>query len=220
MSGRRWLLPLGALVIAAATCIVVRGLLVNGTAGNDDARLRALDQRIASLEAQLRARSAAGSGGTGQSHWLAPAAPAKAEEATETAAKRPAARPVPKLAVDEVALQREYFGDLDVRLAGEARDPSWAVPTEEKLRHSVEDLRPRITIDNARCGQTMCRVETRVAEVKDDAAALDNFVSSAMGLLPEAVVADGEGPGHHIVYFARKGTEFPPMNAPEPTAQQ
>jgi hypothetical protein len=218
MSRRGWVLVLGAALLVTITYLAARTQSLEAVHSNDEARLRALDQRIAALEAQLRGRSS--SGPSGQSHLVVPVEPAKAAEAAELQPKA-VGRTVPRFTpVDEVALQREYFGDLDVRLAGEARDPNWAVPTEEKLRHSVEDLRPRITIDNARCGQTMCRVETRVAEVKDDATALNNFVASATGLLPEAVVADGEGPGHHIVYFARKGTEFPPMNAPEATAQQ
>ena len=118
--------------------------------------------------------------------------------------------------VDEVALQREYFGDLDVRLVNETRDPLWSAATEEKLRSSVQDLRPRITVDNARCGQTMCRVDTTVPEVREEVAAIDKFITASLSLLSEAVVRDGDGPGRHIVYFARKGTEFPPMNPPPP----
>jgi hypothetical protein len=118
--------------------------------------------------------------------------------------------------VDEAALEREYFGDLDARLAGETPDPAWSTATAEKLRGLVYDLRPRIAVDKAECGRTMCRVETSVPELREEAAALDKFISASNALLPEAVVHDGDGPGRHIVYFARKGSEFPPMNPPAP----
>jgi hypothetical protein len=121
----------------------------------------------------------------------------------------------PAPAIDETALQREYFGDLDVRLGSETRDPLWAAATEERLRSSVRDLRPRITVDNAQCGQTMCRVEATVPDPHEEVAAMDKFLSTSLALFPEAVVRDGEGPGRHVVYFARRGSEFPPMDAPE-----
>jgi hypothetical protein len=220
MSRRGWVLLVAGLLLATVTYLGARRSIINSVHSNDEARLRAMDQRIASLEARLRARSTEGAVSAGSSHWLVPAPPAAAEQATEPHAKAKIAGPIAQSGpADEAALQRQYFGDLDVRLASEPRDPVWSAETEEKLR-SVHELRPRISVENARCGQTMCRVETRVVDTRDDAAAVNNFISSSAGALPEAVVADGEAPGHHIVYFARKGAEFPPMIAPEATAQQ
>ena len=44
-------------------------------------------------------------------------------------------------------------------------------------------------------------------------------ITASLDLLPEVVVHNGDGPGRHIVYFARQGSGFPPMNASEATAQ-
>lgn len=217
-SRRTWLVVLGVALLAGASIyLLARGRDAAVVHRNDEARLRVMDERIAALEARLRAGSGGAVTSTGPSHLVLPAPPPAEVSETPVPAGpgRPGHRQAPPPPPDEVALQRQYFGDLDVRLASEARDPVWSEQTEEKLR-SVHDLRPRISVENARCGQTMCRVETRAAEVKDDAAALNNFIQSTGAVLPEAVVADGETPGHHIVYFARRGTEFPPMSAGGP----
>jgi hypothetical protein len=123
---------------------------------------------------------------------------------------------VPKIVeVNEAALQLVYFGELDARLAAEGRDAVWSAATEERLRTSAHELRPRISLAGAQCGQTLCRAEIAVADLREEAAALDKFISTSTALLPEAVVRDGEQPGGHIVYFARRVGDFPPMNAAE-----
>jgi hypothetical protein len=214
------LLVFGVALLGATTIyLLARGRQAAIVHDSDEARLRAMDQRIAALEARLRMRGGEGTASSGPSHLLLPAPPPAVGETTESGGPHGPARPLPAApAIDEVALQRQYFGDLDVRLASEARDPVWSAETEEKLR-AVHELRPRISVESARCGQTMCRVETRTAEAKDDTAALNNFIEKTVSLLPEAVVADGEAPGHHVVYFARRGAEFPPMTASEGITQ-
>jgi hypothetical protein len=152
--------------------------------------------------------------GPASSHVLVPVSP----EAAREVARRPALSPRVQAPIDEVALQEHYFGDLDHRFANESRDPAWSEGVEEKLRTSAQGQSPRISLSSARCGQTMCRVEATIPDPHEEAAALQKFISSSAGILPEAVVRDGEGRGQHIVYFARKGTEFPPMTAPEATA--
>ena len=52
-----------------------------------------------------------------------------------------------------------------------------------------------------------------------DAAALNGLVAAVVAFMPEAVVRDGEQPGHHIIYFARQGNEFPPLNAVDNATQ-
>jgi hypothetical protein len=215
MSRRLWLIIVG-LGAVAATFLLVRSR-VRGPSADESARLKALEARLALLEKQgYRSQVITRTSDPGEGHLVVPTPPAGMVTAGQAVAGPAPHKPVH---LDEVAIQREYFGDLDVRLAGEGRDPGWSVVTEEKLRGSVEDLRPRITVENAQCGQTMCRVETTVPEPREDAAALEKFISTSLALLSEAVVRDGDGPGRHIVYFARKGSEFPPMNAPEGAAQ-
>jgi len=218
MSRGGWLAVVGAGALAAAGFLFVRSRLSSAAEAD---RIRALEERLALLEKQgYRPRVLDRRPEAPAAHLVVPApapmAPVGDERSTtsEKAARASKAAPA-----DEVALQREYFTDLDVRLSGETPDPAWSASTEEKLRNSVRDLRPRITVDKAQCGQTMCRVETTAPDPHEDAAALDKFVSASLALMPEVVVRDGDGPGRHVVYLARKGTEFPPMNAPEVTAQ-
>jgi hypothetical protein len=178
------------------------------------ARIRALEARVALLEGRSHDRGSAEVVPGPRVHLLAAGEPG--DSAHEERVPPPGKALVPKaVEVDEAALQAEYFGDLDVRLAGETRDPVWAAAIEEKLRTAAFDVRPRINIDSTRCGQTMCRVDANVPDLQHQGAALEKFILSTVALLPEAVVRDGDGPGLHILYFARQGSEFPPMTAPE-----
>jgi hypothetical protein len=185
-------------------------------ASTEAERIAALESRVALLEARLRLSGGRSRlGGGSEPHLVVPApgpVPSTDTEApAEAATAKTVARPVE---LNEAALRQAYFGELDARLASESRDPVWAVATEEKLRGSAQDLRPRIDIEGAQCGQTLCRVEALVPEPRDEAVALNQFVSASLGALPEAVIRDGDGPGRHVVYFARKGNEFPPMEPP------
>jgi hypothetical protein len=182
----------------------------------DRARLRALEARVAMLEGRLGGLREGGLIQAASPHVVVPVSP----EAAGEVARRPAGPSRGAVKFDEAAVQEHYFGDLDVRFANESRDPAWSEGAEEKLRSSAQDQRPRINLASARCGQTMCRVEAMVPEPGEEAAALEKFISASAGMLPEAVVRDGEGRGQHIVYFARKGSEFPPMTPPETTARQ
>jgi hypothetical protein len=220
-SSRRGALLIPAVVVLAAAAIYGGRTVLIQSHDADAARLRALEARLASLEGRLHGGGPAGSSApAGKPHLMVPVAPA--EQGPGEEAPAPAAPP-PRLAdqkaeVDEVALQRAYFGELDARLAGETRDPSWAATTEEMLRGSTHDLRPRISVDNAQCGQTMCRVETSVPDPQEEIPAMNKFLHSIVMVLPEAVVRDGEQPGHRVVYFARQGGQFPPMTADPETA--
>jgi len=213
---RRWLWAAGV-VAALGVVAVLRGRFVTSSSNDDSARLRALEARLALLESRKGATTIIGQSFSPETHLSVPP-PAAITESEKN--DRPAKKSAPKLTeAQEAELQAEYFGDLDVRLSTELRDPVWAAATEEKLRNLVPDLRPRIDVENPRCGQTMCRVEARIPEVREEAAALEKFLVAAARVLPEAVIRDGDGPGRHIVYFAREGSAFPPMNAPEETAQ-
>jgi hypothetical protein len=214
MARRLGLTAIGLAALAAVIAVYTR-LRPAPVATDESARIRALEARLALLEKQRSGDSRAlpPPAGASDPRLVVPVPPG-------TVAAEPQAKPVrgplgPAPAIDETALQREYFGDLDVRLGSETRDPLWAAATEERLRSSVRDLRPRITVDNAQCGQTMCRVEATVPDPHEEVAAMDKFLSTSLALFPEAVVRDGEGPGRHVVYFARRGSEFPPMDAPE-----
>jgi hypothetical protein len=215
---RRLLLIALGLAAVVGSFVALRSLVARRS--TDDAnRIKALEARLERLEKQgYRSQVITRSLNSAEGHLALPAAAAgvAADHGSGAAA---AARPKPPTVIDEVALQREYFGDLDVQLAGETRDPVWSAATEEKLRESAHDLRPRITVDNAQCGQTMCRVAATVPDPREDSAALDKFITASLDLLPEVVVHNGDGPGRHIVYFARQGSGFPPMNASEATAQ-
>ena len=211
-----WIAIVGAGALAAAFVFV----RLRQSSSSEADRIRALEARLALLEKQGHRPPVLPRGSeTPQSHLVVPVSPVARTGEERPATNEKVDRGKNVAAVDEVALQREYFADLDVQLAGETRDPAWAAPTEERLRNSVHDLRPRISVDNAQCGQTMCRVEATVSDPHDDAAALDKFISTSLALLPEAVIRDGDGPGHHVVYFARKGSEFPAMNVPEARSQ-
>jgi hypothetical protein len=217
MARRLGLTAIGLAAVVVAIVVYAR-LRPAPAASDDSARMRALEARIALLEKQ-RSRSGAPEGTVWarEPRVLVPVPPAAV--AAEPPAK-PATGPTGSApAIDEAAVQREYFGDLDVRLGTETRDPTWAAATEERLRSSVRDLRPRISVDNAQCGQTMCRVEASVADPREDSTAMDRFLSTSLALFPEVVIRDGEGPGRHVVYFARKGSAFPPMNPPDVVAQ-
>jgi hypothetical protein len=217
-TSRRWWLPiLGAGAVAAAL-FGGRTVLVRSVAA-DEARLRSLEARVALLESRLHGPRGFGMPTVeGDPHLVVPGPPPDSSTPAAALTPAPAARPAAKkVVVDEVALQRSYFGELDARLAGETRDPVWSAPTEELLRGSTRDLRPRLSIDAAQCGQTMCRVET-TADPQEEARALDKFLAATVALLPEAVVRDGEQPGHRIVYFARKTGDFPPMTVEPETA--
>jgi hypothetical protein len=198
-------LSVGALIMGGRTALAPSGDRV------DPARLRALEARVAFLEAHLRRPM----GATLQPQSAEQAAPAPELSAGETAAAPAAAKlPPPRFgaaaAVDEVALQRAYFGELDARLAAEVRDPAWAAPTEELLRGTSRELRPRISVEAAQCGRSMCRVET-ASDPQEEGPALDRFITATVSLLPEVVVRDGDLPGRRVVYFARKVGEFPAM---------
>jgi hypothetical protein len=188
----------------------------------DSTRVRALEVRVATLEARLRGLHLGGERiNAGVAHVVLPASPEQAKEAGEEppAPTRTERAQTPKAPIDEVALEREYFGELDARLAGETRDPVWAAATEERLRVSAPDVQPRMTVGGVQCAQTMCRLDASAVNPKDDLAALEKFLMITGGLLPEAVIRDGEAPGHHVIYFARPGEAFPPMNPPEMAAQ-
>jgi hypothetical protein len=214
MVRRLGLTVVGLAAVAAAIVAYVRFRPAPAASGTDSARLRALEARLALLEQQRRTGPMTVPVAPSEPHVMVPVAPSSVPDEAPTKATRPGAARA-AASVDEVALQREYFGDLDVRLGTETRDPVWAAATEERLRNSVREMRPRLTLDNAQCGQSMCRVEAAVTDPHEDAAAMEKFLSSSLALFPEAVLRDGEGPGRHIVYFARKGSEFPPMSKPE-----
>jgi hypothetical protein len=211
--GRR--LGLTALGITTVAVAILGYLRLRALAGgaDDSARIRALEERLALFEKQRRAEPVTRTVAASEPRMVVPVPPTMGVPEQQPRVARPPAGHPP---IDEAAVQREYFGDLDERLGGEARDPDWAAATEERLRTSARDLRPRITVDNAQCGHTMCRVEASVTDAHEDVPAMEKFISSSLALFPEAVIRDGEAPGRHIVYFARKGGEFPPMNPPEP----
>jgi hypothetical protein len=211
MARRLGLIVLGFGIVAAAFVIIWSR---RQPTKDESARIKALEERLALLEKQgYRPQVIARMSDRGEGHLVVPTPPAgpTAENQAGTTAH---AAPGKTVVLDEAAIQREYFGDLDVRLATEARDASWSAPTEEKLRRSVRELTPRINVDKAECGQTMCRVETTVPDVREDAAALDKFIAASLDILPEAVVSDGDRHGRHVVYFARPGSGFPPMSPP------
>src|SRR5688572_21709456 len=105
MSRRGLLVALGAALLCAALVFVASGPVFKTVHSNDEARLRALEQKLASLEARLRDRSTSSSGASGQSHMLVPVAPPAAREATEPQTASKAAPSVAQATpVDEVAL--------------------------------------------------------------------------------------------------------------------
>jgi hypothetical protein len=210
MARRLGMTVIGMAVVAAA---VGYFRLRPPPSGDDSARMRALEARLATLEKQRpRSEVVTRTLTASEPRIVVPVAPGAGAEEPPA---RPTKGPRAAVPVDEAAVQREYFGDLDVRLGSETRDPVWAAATEEKLRNSVRELRPRVTVDNAQCAQTMCRVEASVPDPREDVAAMDRFISTTLALFPEAVLREGDGPGRHIVYLARKGTEFPPMTPAE-----
>jgi hypothetical protein len=218
-SRRWWLLIPAVVVLTAAVLYGGRTVLIRSN-DTDAARLRALEARLAALEGRPRGGATAIPGSGGTPHLVLPGPPPERGAGEEAPA--PAAAP-PRLtekhgAVDEVALQRAYFGELDARLAGETRDPVWAAPTEELLRGSTHDQRPQISVENAQCGETLCRVETSVPDLREEIPALNKFLTATVTVLPEAVVRDGDQPGRHVVYFARKAGGFPAMTAEPETA--
>jgi len=182
----------------------------------DATRIRALEVRVAALEATVRRQSAAGAvASEPRVHLIEP--PVVEMDGSQRV-ERPAKPSVAKtVEVNEAAALAEYFGELDSRLGAEGRDATWAASTEENFRTTASETRPKIGVENPRCGQTMCRVETAVQDLREDSAALEKFITGAVAYMAEAVVRDGAAPGRHVVYFARKGVEFPPMNSPEPT---
>jgi hypothetical protein len=205
------------LALALALVAVVlggRATLVRGGDGGDPARLRALEARVAFLEARLRRLPGGPEIASTASHLTLPAPSPSAPTAAGEEGTGPLRRIATKAAaVDEVALQQSYFSELDARLASETRDPLWSAPTEELLRGSAHELRPRISVEAAQCGSSMCRVETSVEDPQEEARALDKFLSATVALLPDAVVREGAQPGRRIVYFSRKSGDFPPMAA-------
>jgi hypothetical protein len=218
MSRHLWLILVGVGVVGAVGAGFVRLRASRQEASDGTSRMRALEARLALLEKQRRRTDPASTSAPSErAHLLVPATPSETVTSDPTTVQGKSRAPTAR--ADEVALQQEYFGDLDVRLASETRDPVWSASTEEKLRGSVQDLQPRITVDNAQCARTICRVETTVPDPREDGIALNKFISASLALLPEAVIREGDGPGRHIVYFARQGAGFPPMNAPETSAQ-
>jgi hypothetical protein len=219
--GRRpWVgLGLAGLILAAALVVVLlRDRQVVARAGEDQARLRALEARVALLERRQRGRSfGTPSGGEGREPRLVvPMSPEEAASAGAGTAAAPAPVTLSTEAVlDEAAIQREYFGELDARLAAETRDPSWSAATEERLRGTTQDLRTLINVDSAQCGSSLCRVDTTVVQPQEEARALDRFLAATIAVLPDAVVREGDEPGRRIVYFSRTTGGLPPMLAPE-----
>jgi hypothetical protein len=211
-------LALAGLILAAALVLVLRERQVVARASEDQARLRALEARVALLERRQRGRTfGTPSGGDGREpHLVVPVSP---EEAASTGvAGASATAPVtlsPEAALDEAAIQREYFGELDARLASETRDPVWSAATEERLRGTTQDLRSLINVDAAQCGSSLCRVDTTVVSPQEEARALDRFLAATIAVLPDAVVREGVEPGRRIVYFSRTTGGLPPMVAPE-----
>lgn len=213
-------LGVGALALAGAAGLVLwRGRAAAPVSDAHLARMRALEARVALLEARRLGRTLGtppDSRGGREPRLVVPVAP---EEARATGSDpRPAAAPPAvsaQVALDEAAVEREYFGELDARLAAETRDPVWSAATEERLRGSTEDLRSIISVDAARCGSSLCRVDTTVVQPQEEAQALNRFLSAAIAVLPDAVVREGDQPGRRIVYFARHPDVIPPMLPPE-----
>ena len=214
-SGRMVAGLLTALAISGGV-MGVRALRERRRPDADDAQLRALTDRVALLERRLRERDGTPRVVTvreGDEHLVVPAAPTATETADKGVAPGRPDRPVPRTSTDEAALEREYFGELDERLANEPPDPTWAVATEHRFRESTEPLRSQVRLDTARCGRSICRLDVAIADPSQDAIQLRRFLSAGSNILPEALVRDGDKPGRYVVYFGRSG-EFPPMQPP------
>jgi len=177
-----------------------------------DRRVRqaALEQELALLRARLRALE--------QRTPQAPLGPAAAQ--AEPSAAPAVALPHPRRAPPATAEdQRHYFEALEARHAGEARDPAWAEPTEQKLRESAEGLGTRLTIESARCGREMCRlnINRQVDPEAEATATLQELVRRVVRVLPAALVQNTDDPARLVVYLVREGAEgFPPLVGREP----
>jgi hypothetical protein len=217
MREARRALPLPVLVSAVAIAALGVAGLVGYRRGRrqpeadrdvDSRALRqaALEQELTELRARLRALE-----------WRAqPAAVAPAASWPAEPEAAPPARPrraPPATAEDE----RQYFAALEARRAGEIRDPEWAEPTERRLRQSAEGFGARLTIESARCGRAVCRLDIKREVGPDAPATMEELVRRAVRVLPAALVQNTEDPARLVVYLVREGAEgFPPLVGRDP----
>jgi hypothetical protein len=215
-----------AVVLAATGVVGYQHLRHRGGDGEGDPRLRQaeLEQQLNVLETRLRAlersrqtlaqaRLALPPGEPQPGATMPPVAGAAAPVASPSL-PRPGQTP-PATADD----QRAYFAAIEARHASEPRDRGWAEPFEQKLRQSAEGLGARLTIESARCGHEMCRLDIRreVESDTDATAALQELVRRVVRVLPAALVQNTDDPRRLVVYLVRDGAEgFPPLVGREP----
>jgi hypothetical protein len=135
----------------------------------------------------------------------------RAAEATTSPppVQAPAARPVRPPPADEEDTRR-YFLAVEGRLAAQARDPSWAEPTEQRLRHAGDGL--PVTVASVRCGRDLCRLELQRDPGPQAPSTLEELVRRAVTVLPTALVQNTDDPARVVVYLARDaGQGFPPL---------
>lgn len=162
-----------------------------------EARVRQLEWRVHELE-RLKSQPSA------STELVGPPAPA-------LVAAPPSAPPSrPRMTEEqEAAARMQYFEEVESRLAAEPRDENWALDVEGRLRGYARVGPAGFSVDDARCGRSLCRVQLHLGDASPGHSALQPFLSAAAGLLPEAVVRSGEQPGRAVVYFARQAGAFP-----------
>jgi hypothetical protein len=190
--------------------------------GEGDSRLRQaeLEQQLIVLETRLRALERNRQALARSRLGLAPVEPqASANPPSVSGAPAPplpGSRRAPPATADD---ERLYFAAIEARHGGETRDPAWAEPVEQKLRHSAEGLGTRLTIELARCGREMCRLDIRreVEPEADATVALQELVRRVVRVLPAALVQNTDDPRRLVVYLVREGAGgFPPLVGREP----
>jgi hypothetical protein len=212
-----------ALLAAVGFVAYQRGRQRAGDGGDPRLRQAELEQELAVLETRLRALersrqslARARLGAVPESPASAPTRPASVAPAPGAAPAPPRPHQAPPATADD---ERLYFAAVEARHAGETRDPGWAEPVEQKLRQSADGLGSRLTVELARCGRDMCRLDIRrEAEPEADAtAALQELVRRVVRVLPAALVQNTDDPRRLVVYLVRDGAEgFPPLVGREP----
>jgi hypothetical protein len=171
--------------------------------------LAALRQRLSRLEQGEAARGQrVGSG-----------LRADAEADAQRAARKQLADKLKKYSSPELdnKMFAGYFTTLDGVRRAEGVDLAWARDMDAFVRQGAagNGAPASLAVQAVDCGRTLCRIELTVAEGAPKQAALAAFIMKVGPQLPQGSVHAPVGSNQVTAYFARSGTDLPPMESPE-----
>jgi len=111
-----------------------------------------------------------------------------------------------------------YFGELDERRRSEGVDLPCAAKIQAAVRRSLQGgsgALAKLTVPSAECGHTLCRLELQVSDPTAKATALGEFLNHIGHDLPTMSVFVPPDSDRMTAYFARPGSDLPPMQSVE-----